>query len=186
MDLEYRVTELERRLANMLRIGIVDELDPTGAQAAELLGYAVSGGRVKVKIGEEIITGWLPWFTRRAGGDKDWWAPEAGEQVMVLSPTGDLCQGVVLPAINYAQAPAPADVATIRRVEFADGGFLEYDRETGNLTINIPGEVAITASHVDVNCSVGVDGSIGASGSINAEGNIIDGGSNTNHHTHPS
>jgi phage baseplate assembly protein V len=183
MDLEYRVTELERRVANLLRIGIVEELDPTGAQAAALLGYELSGGRVIVKIGD-IITGWLPWLTRRAGNDKDWWAPEVGEQVMVLSPMGDLVQGVVLPAINYEGAHAPADAATVKKVVFGDGGVFEYDRETGKLTINIPGEMDITASKVGVHCDVEVDGDIGASGNINADGNIIDGGMNTNHHTH--
>ena len=188
--LEYRVTELERRVANLLRIGVVKELDPDGAQAAAQLGYAVSGGRVKVAMGD-ITTGWLPWFTRRAGKDRDWWAPEVGEQVMVLSPTGDPVQGVVLPAINYSGAPAPANDEKIRRTEFLGGGFFEYDRQTGKLTINIPGEVEITASHATVNCDIAVNGDInasgdiGAGGDIDAAGNIIDGGVNTNHHTHP-
>jgi phage baseplate assembly protein V len=182
-DLEYRVTELERRTANLLRIGIIVELDPTGAKAAALLGYPVSGGRVRVAIGK-FTTSWLPWFTRRAGGDRDWWMPEVDEQVMVLSPMGDPFQGVVLPAINYSKAPAPADIETVKRVIFADNGKFEYDREKGKLTIIIPGEVDITASNVTVNCNLVVGGDINASGNIHADGDIIDGGSNTNHHTH--
>ncbi len=124
-DLEFRVTELERLLANLLRVGTVEELDEAAA-------------RVKVRIGE-ILTAWLPWFTRRAGGDRDWWAPEPGEQVMVLSPGGDLAQGRVLPALNRAAYPAPAASRDKRRVECADGGFAEYDRATGAWTVSAEG-----------------------------------------------
>lgn len=124
-DLEFRVTELERMLANLLRVGTVAELDAKSA-------------RVKVASGD-LLTGWLPWFTRRAGGDRDWWSPEPGEQVMVLSPCGDPAQGVVLPAIYRDAHPAPADKETVRRIDFADGGFVEYDRTSGRLDISAEG-----------------------------------------------
>ena len=93
--LEYRVTELERRVANLLRIGVVKELDPSGAQAAAQLGYAVSGGRVKVVMGEistqgrEILLSTdtpieIPppaWHLRRAGflADLAWERLRAGK-----------------------------------------------------------------------------------------------------------
>jgi phage baseplate assembly protein V len=121
-DLAYRVSELERLLANLLRVGTVDSLDAPNA-------------KVRVKIGD-LTTAALPWFTRRAGADRDWWAPSVGEQVMVLSPGGDLSQGVALPALNRTAYPAPASSADKHRVDYADGGFSEYDRSTGALTIS--------------------------------------------------
>jgi phage baseplate assembly protein V len=128
-DLAYRVTELERRLNNLLRLGTVASLDAGAA-------------RVTVRSGD-LLTAPLPWFTRRAGPDRDWWAPEAGEQVMILAPAGELTQGVVLPAIYRGDYPAPAATADKRRVEFLDGAFAEYDRASGTLTVSAEGLVRI-------------------------------------------
>ncbi len=128
-SIEYRVTELERRLANLMRIGTVDQLDEAAA-------------RVRVKSGD-LLTGWLPWLTRRAGEDRDWWAPEPGEQVLILSPDGDPAQGIVLPAIYRDAYPAPADSKNRRRIEFKDGGYAEYNRETGVLTVSAEGKATV-------------------------------------------
>lgn len=156
-DLLYRVTELERTMANLLRVGVVAELDAPAA-------------RVRVQSGQ-LLTAWLPWFTRRAGQDRDWWAPEPGEQVMLLCPDGDLAQGVVLPAIYRAAHPAPGDRPTLRRVEFADGGFLEYDRAAGNLTIKVVTDATI---NVGGDADVSVDGKATLTAAATVE---IDGGS---------
>ncbi len=124
-DLTYRVSELERLLANLLRVGTVDSIDAPAA-------------KVRVKIGQ-LITAPLNWFTRRAGADRDWWSPSVGEQVMLLSPGGDLAQGVVLPAINRSAYPAPATSPDQHRVDYADGGFFEYDQSSGALILSAEG-----------------------------------------------
>lgn len=128
-SVEYRLAELERRLDNLLRYGTVDQAD-----------YAAA--RVKVKSGE-LVTGWIPWLTRRASNDIDWWAPEVGEQVLLLSPCGDPAQAVALPAIYQSAHPAPKSVETVRRIEFKDGGFAEYDRASGALTVSAEGLVKL-------------------------------------------
>lgn len=130
-DLAYRVAELERRMNNLLRKGTVCEAD-----------YAVA--RVRVRSGD-LITAWLPWFTRRASHDRDWWAPEVGEQVMLLSPCGDPAQGVVLPAIYQDAHSAPSADPDVHRVEFSDGAVIEYDRKVHVLSAIIPGDVVIEA-----------------------------------------
>jgi phage baseplate assembly protein V len=122
---EYRLSELERRLDNLLRIGTVAEAD-----------YAAA--RVRVRSGD-LLTGWIPWLTRRAAGDIDWWAPEVGEQVLLLAPCGDPAQAVCLPAIYQAAHPAPESVATVSRIEFRDGGFARYDRASGVLVVSTEG-----------------------------------------------
>ena len=112
--LAYRVTELERRLANTMRIGVVSAAD-------------YPAGRVRVKAGD-LITGWLPWLTQRAGGDRSWHAPEIGEQVIILSPNGEPAQGVVLPAIYQNTYPAPANTPDISITHYADGTVASHDR----------------------------------------------------------
>jgi len=125
----YRLAELERRLNNLLRYGTVAQAD-----------YAAA--RVKVQSGE-LLTGWVPWLTRRASHDRDWWPPEIGEQVLLLSPGGDPAQALALPAIYRSAHPAPAAAETVCRIEFSDGGHAEYDRASGALTISAEGLVKV-------------------------------------------
>lgn len=121
-DLQFRVTELERLVANLLRIGVIAEADYDAA-------------KVKVRLGD-LVTGWLPWFTDFAKGDKSWKAPEVGEQVMVLSPSGDLAQGVALPSIYQTAAPAPSTKVGVSRAVFADGLIIEHDRDNKRTVLN--------------------------------------------------
>lgn len=78
----YAVNDLDRRLANLLRIGTIAEVSTSTKLA-------------RVTIGD-ITTDWLPWLVKRAGNNvKTWWAPDVGEQVIVFSPGGELGQGVI-------------------------------------------------------------------------------------------
>jgi phage baseplate assembly protein V len=129
---DFALTELDRRLANLIRVGTVDQTDYANA-------------RVRIRTGE-LLTGWLPWLTRRAGHDQDWWAPEVGEQVMVLSPSGDPAQGVVLGALYQARYAAPGNEPTVHRTRYADGTTIEYDRAAHRLRVQCAGDVEIVAA----------------------------------------
>ncbi len=129
-SVDYKLAELERRFNNLLRLGIIAEAD-------------YPAGKVRVSSGE-LLTTWIPWLTRRASNDTDWWAPEIGEQVLLLSPAGDPAQAVALPAVYQQAHPANGDRATMRRTDFADGGFVQYDRASGELAINVVGNANIT------------------------------------------
>lgn len=118
-----RIGELERRLGNLLRPGTIKEVDYANA-------------RVRVQTGGNV-TAWLPWMTTRAGGNREWNAPEVGEQVLLLSPHGELAQGYVLPSIYQDAHPANGDRATVRRIDYADGAYTEYDRGSHTLTANL-------------------------------------------------
>ena len=150
-----RISELERRLANPRRVGTIAE-----ANFAE--------ARVRVQLGGNR-TFWLPWLTTRAGGDRSWWAPEVGEQVLVLSPSGDLLQGIVLPALYSDAKPAPASVETMHRTIYADGAVIEYDRAAHRLHASIPGAVELEATG-NVTATVGgnLSATVTGSASVNA------------------
>lgn len=139
--------DIERRLANLIRIGVVEELDTSAA-------------RVRVRIGE-LLTAAIPWLTHRAGADRSWWAPEPGEQVVVLSPSGELAQAVVLPALYRSSAPAPADAATVHRVVYEDGTTIEYDRAAHKLKATVVGDVEVTADG-DVTIDAGGNATVNA------------------------
>ncbi len=131
MSMAARLADVERRLANVTRPGTVVEADYANA-------------RLRVKIGANT-TAWLPWMTTRAGGDRSWHAPEVGEQVLVLSPSGDMAQGYILPSVFQNKHGAPADAETMHRTEYEDGAIIEYDRENHRLKAIIPGEVVVEA-----------------------------------------
>lgn len=124
--------EHDRMLGNMLMVGVVELLDEEKA----LVRVDVDG----------LLTDWIPWGVRRAGADSEWWAPEPGEQVLVGCPYGDPSQGVVICSLYRDLYPAPANLKTKRRVAFADGSSVEYDREAHTLT------VAVGTGSVVVNC----------------------------------
>ena len=92
--LHQDMTEAERRLSNLVMLGQVAELDAARA-------------RVRVQAGP-ILTAWLPFATVRAGADRTWHAPEAGEQVVLVAPGGDLNQAVV---VGSTAQPLPITMA---------------------------------------------------------------------------
>ncbi|NDV27718.1 phage baseplate assembly protein V [Desulfovibrio sp. JC010] len=124
-NLDKTVADLIRRFENVLRIGKICEADYEKAC-------------VRVKSGD-VVTDWLPWITQRAGKDISWWPPTIGEQVMILSPGGDLAQGVVLPAIFQTAAPACGNRSTLHRHTYQDGAVIEYDEEAHFLHAYVPG-----------------------------------------------
>lgn len=158
--LEYRINELERRLANVALIGTVSEAD-----------YAQA--RVRVKIGN-ITTAWLPWLTRRAGVETgDWWAPESGEQVLVISPSGEPAQGVAIPALYSATNKAPINDENIRRIYFGDGSFVEYNASAHQLTVSVNGGDTIVNTTGNLSASADGNASITAGGDVTADGATV-------------
>lgn len=160
--MSFAITELDRRVASLIRFGTVSEADYDQA-------------RVRVSMGE-AESHWLPWLTMRAGGDRTWWAPEVGEQVLVLAPSGELAQGVVLGSLYQSAHPAPASSPDVDRREYKDGAVLEYNRKTHHLKAVIPGsteletqgnivaasqtEISITAPQIHFNGQTFVNGSL--------------------------
>lgn len=95
MDFEdkYEIADLRRRLSNLLRIGTISAVNYKEAVA-------------RVKIGD-LETTWLPWLLRD-GDDKAWHGVDLNEQVLVLSPCGDLNQGLILSSIKKSRFPMMA------------------------------------------------------------------------------
>ncbi|BBD08452.1 phage baseplate assembly protein V [Desulfovibrio ferrophilus] len=136
----FRSSDLERRVARLICFGTVEEADYPAA-------------RVRVRMGK-ALSAWLPWLTQRAGNDRSWWAPSIGEQVVVLSPSGECAQGVILGSIYQAKYPAPAVSPHINRRVYSDGAVIDYDTESHRLHALIPGDAFVEASG-DITAQVG-------------------------------
>lgn len=157
--LEFEVTELHRRLANVIRLGRVMECN-----------YQEVIPRVRVRIGE-IETAWLPVLSARAGGDRSWWPLSVNEQVVVLSLSGDLAQGIVLGALSQRAFPAAGNEGHVHRVVYGDGAVIEYDKETHALKAQLP---AGGTAELHADGGIKVVGDLNVSGNIVASGDVSD------------
>ncbi|WP_113398010.1 phage baseplate assembly protein V [Escherichia coli] len=112
-----QLTEIMRLITNLIRTGIVTEVDR-------------NKWLCRVKVGE-LETNWINWLTLRAGGARTWWCPSPDEQVVVLSMGGNLETAFALPAIYSNQFAPPSTSADACVTEHPDGGWFEYEPATG-------------------------------------------------------
>ena len=124
------LNELNRKIANILRVGTIAEVDYEKAMA-------------RVRLGD-ITTRFLPWITSRAGENRDWKPVNVGEQVIVLSQNGDLNYGVILHSIYQSIYPAPSNSKDKHKVVFEDGSSVEYDKATKHFSADLKGTADIS------------------------------------------
>lgn len=160
MSLEFEITELNRRVANLLKLGQVKHVNYDGDIPL-----------VRVQVGE-LLTTWLPLLSLRAGPDRHWWPVEINEQVLVLSPSGDTTQGVVLGSLHQQRFPAPTHEAHVHQAVYQDGAILEYDRQVHRLRIHLPKGAKTEWISED---GVMITGDITVEGHITASGHVFDG-----------
>lgn len=91
------VTETDRRVGNIIRVGTVVSVDPGGPTAVVNFGDITSPA---LQVGQLA-----------AGALSFWWIPAAGDQVIVACPSGDVGQGIILASVFAGNAPS-SDPAT--------------------------------------------------------------------------
>jgi len=123
----FDLNDLGRRLANIIRLGQIFEID-----------YEVAKARVKIG---DLETDWLPWVASNSGANNNWNPPEIDEQVIILSPGGELNQGIILPSLYRGNALESS--RDIQSVTFADGSKISFNHTNGNLDLDIKGNTNI-------------------------------------------
>lgn len=176
---DYSLGELSRQIANLIRVGEVTETDFTDTDAP----------RVKVAV-SGFESDWLPFGAKRAGNTKTWSPLSIGEQVLILSPYGDLGQAIIVCSLYSATNPAPASSASLEKDTFPDGTSISYDSASHTLNATITadrGKIALAVGGVTfVITSSGLDiqgGQVTHNGknigSSHLHGGIQRGGQNT-------
>lgn len=129
--MKAEIADIAQRLANVIRIGRVAEVDHA---------------QVRVRITfDGNKTRWLPWMTGRAGATRDWNPPAVGEQVAVISPSGNLGAGFILPGgINWTQKPAPGSDGDTTKTVFADGTTVEQNASAKTYKVEGPSGSTLT------------------------------------------
>lgn len=201
MDLEKRVAELERLLANIVRVGVVSSV-----------GDAAGSARVVFDDRDDMVSFDLPVMQRQSLQNKDYAMQDVGEQVVCLFLPSGVEQGFVLGSLYSSKEARPADSRDVRRVQFSDGTAIEYNRAThvltaavqgnvvvtatGNINASADGEVVVTAPNITLNGAVMINGPLtqgtgsagGAAtmqGPVSVTNDVTAGGISLQGHTHP-
>lgn len=130
---DFNLGEVQRQLANLIRVGKVVELDEANA-------------RVKVQA-SGLTTAWLPWAAARAGTTRTTSMPTVGEQVVVFSPYGDTAQGMVGFSLYQDNHPAASDSKDKHATDYPDGTRVEYNSQTNTYTMTVAGDAKVV-----INC----------------------------------
>ena len=119
--------EIQRLIENLLRIAEISDVN-----------YADSENpQVRCTVGN-IKTNWLSIGHQRMGVVKDWNPPSVGEQVVLVSPSGDLSQAVIIASLSSTANPAPDTDPKKPKRTYPDGAVIEYDYEAHKLTASLP------------------------------------------------
>lgn len=174
--------ELNRKIANIIKQGVIAESDPARAL-------------VRVQHGE-LMTDWLPYFVPAAGNVSVHRPPSVGENCVIFSPSGETANGMVMCGMASTSFPSPAQSADETVVKFPDGAIINYNHSSGQMTLKavakltidapdtlITGNVVIqkmTTSNGLLTYTAGMSGSGGAGGGTTIKGEINHEGTLTN------
>lgn len=161
------ITDLLRRLENLIRLGTIAAVDHQAARCT------VSTGGLSVPN--------LPWLAQRAGSSLDWDPPTVGEQCILFSPSGEPALGVALVGLYSQQRPAPSNSATVRRRKYPDGAVIDYDHASHTLSATLPdgGKAQLTAPG-----GVSILGNVDITGTVTVSEDVLAAGISLVNHVH--
>lgn len=216
--MSFAMSETDRLLSGMLMTGTIEAVDYANA-------------RVRVRSGD-WVSAWLPWAAMAAGQVRHWRPPSAGEQALIVSPSGQPEQGMVLPGFYSDQhGQANDDRPNITAQDWPDGAREHYDHAAHEYILSVPagGRIVLTIGATTLElrddgttlttptltvdaadstftgavlvkkllsylkglvgkggggAGASIEGAIQVTGNITASGTIMDGGGNSNHHSH--
>lgn len=121
--------EPDRTIGDLLRVGLVETVD-------------LEAGKVVVSFGDQT-TPPIDWLMI-VGDTTVWIPPTQGQQILVVTPEGDVEQAIALNGLP-SSAFAPLFLGLKNAIRFADGAQVSYDPEAEQLDIQTPGKVSMTA-----------------------------------------
>ncbi|MEE9923976.1 MAG: phage baseplate assembly protein V [Brucella anthropi] len=125
IEMAARIADLERRMNSIVRHGTVAEVDP-------------AKGAVRVQIGgtddKPFLSPWLP-YGQVAGALKVHSPPSVGQQMTVVSPTGDFRQAVAMPMTWSDKNASPSNKGDENVLTFGDA---KIELRGGEIIVTVP------------------------------------------------
>lgn len=161
--------DINRRLENLIRFGTIKTVNPSKPIPL-----------VTVDL-DDIVTPEIRFFNARSGDDSTWDPPSLDEEVMVISPCGEIGPtSVVFYGLYNNEHPVPSDDLNKKIRVFADGCVIAYDISAHQLSAILPsgGKAIVTADGgITVNGDTTINGNLQINGSTAMTGNNTVGGS---------
>lgn len=161
--------DINRRLENLIRFGTIKTINPSKPIPL-----------VTVDL-DDIVTPEIRFFNARSGNDSTWDPPSLNEEVMVISPCGEIGPtSVVFYGLYNNEHPALSDDLNQKIRVFADGCIIAYDISAHELSAILPsgGKAIVTADGgITVNGDTTINGNLQINGSTAMTGNNTVGGS---------
>ena len=131
---------------------------------------------VLVQIGgekpEHYTRFWMPWLVNRAGQDTQWWKPVPNEQVIIIAPSGNWVQGIIIGSlyrnrhlsfneegekVEQHAIPEQAD-EHIHSTIYRDGTRFDYDPIKHKYTLSIKDKVDTKKALLTWDCQLNDEG----------------------------
>lgn len=134
------LSELKRRLENIIQIGTVDA---TKNQEGKALARVVVHD-----VGEDKrVTDFLPVLSLANSFFRVFVPIRVGEQVLVISPFGDTNKGFIFRSIFNKGCKEPSGANENKTIiEFEDGTVIYYDTKDKKLDVNCVGDISLKAT----------------------------------------
>jgi phage baseplate assembly protein V len=169
----HNLKQLERRLKT------VEEKLNKLFQLASIKTINADATAICILSDDQSETAPLPWMVRHAGKTIEWWAPEEGEQVLILNLSGFMNMSLILPAFYSTNFPAPETDPAIRKLICSDGTSMTHNTNENTFDISTPCDVTLNtngdATIAAVNATITADGdaTVEAGGNVNIDGSAI-------------
>lgn len=135
--LAARLIEVERRQNGMFRHGTVEQVDPAKQMVRIRLGEGADG--------QPFVGPWVP-YGQIAGALKVHTPPSKGQQMTLMSPTGDFRQAIAMPMTWSDQNPSPSQAGDEHVLTF---GNVNLTLKDDSLAIKV-GDVSMMISEEGV------------------------------------
>lgn len=163
-DIFHRIEQLERRLENRKRTGLVTDVD-------------AAKGVARVSIGEDPVTGepmkspWIAWDEMAMGAIKFHTPPSVGEQVTVESENGEWTDARIKTSVPSDANGRPSDksdehVRTVGNVRITERDEQVVIAVGGAVFELTPGKVKVTCGEIEHNGHVTINGDVQVNGNM--------------------
>ena len=180
----HQFEDIPADLAALVRVGTIVSIDLAAARCVVRYGDPDDDDAAETPP--------IRWLAPRAGLTRIWSPPSEGEQVLLLSPDGQVGSAVALMGLVQDAFP-PLGSTAAEMIEFADGARVTYDAEAGELKailpagataeIEAPGGITLRGD-VTIEGNVSVAGTIDASETITSDADVKADGISLKNHLH--
>ncbi|WP_037363344.1 phage baseplate assembly protein V [Selenomonas ruminantium] len=131
---------IDSHIKNFIRVGRVSVVFPNEMAV-----------KVVFEDKDDLVSDKLPVLVQGSSKNKHFWLPDVGEPVVCLMLPNGHNAGICLGSYYSNQNPPAVSNSELRRLDFGDGSYIEFNRGTGGLTIQCKGPVVINGSTVNIN-----------------------------------